>query len=127
MEEKLFALGETIIGAAMRVHSRLGPGLLENAYEACLHHELVKAGLDFARQVNVPIRYDGLTLDVGYRLDMVVNGLAVVELKAAEKLQPIHSAQLISYLRLRGYPLGYLLNFNVMHMGDGIRRHVNKL
>lgn len=127
MEEKLFALGETIIGAAMRVHSRLGPGLLENAYEACLHHELVKAGLDVARHVNVPIRYDGLTLDVGYRLDMVVNGLAVVELKAAEKLQPIHSAQLISYLRLRGYPLGYLLNFNVMHMGDGIRRHVNKL
>ena len=123
--EGLAPLGETIIGAAMRVHSALGPGLLENAYELCLVHELGKAGLKVSRQIALPIVYDGLRLEAGYRLDVVVEGKVVLELKSVEKLQPLHTAQLVSYLRLGHYPLGYLLNFNVAHMREGIKRVIN--
>ncbi len=122
MEENLHSLGEQIIGAAMRVHTALGPGLLESAYEICLFHDLSKAGLNVARQVDLPICYEGVSLNSGYRLDMLVEGKVVLELKAVEKLSSLHAAQLISYLRLGGYPMGYLLNFNVVHMRDGIRR-----
>lgn len=121
-EESLTGLGEAIIGAAMRVHSALGPGLLESAYEICLCHELNKAGLRVARQVALPIRYDGVELEAGYRLDLVVEGCVVLELKSVEKILPLHVAQLLGYLHLGGYAVGYLLNFNVLHMRDGIRR-----
>jgi len=126
MEESLRYLGEQIIGAAMRVHTALGPGMLESAYEVCLHHELSKSGLRVARQVDLPIEYDGLKMDSGYRLDLVVDDCVVLELKAVDKLNPLHTAQLISYLRLGQYPVGYLLNFNVVHMRDGIRRILNR-
>lgn len=122
MEENLQYMGEQIIGAAMRVHTALGPGLLESAYEACLFHDLSRLGLKVARQVDLPIYYDSVRLNSGYRLDVVVEGKIVLELKAVEKLSPLHAAQLISYLRLGAYPIGYLLNFNVVHMRDGIRR-----
>jgi GxxExxY protein len=118
-------LGEQIIGAAMRVHTALGPGLLESAYEACLAHELSKQGLSVGRQLPLPISYDGIELDCAYRLDVVVEGVIVLELKAVEKVLPIHSAQLISYLKLGNYPLGYLFNFNTVHLREGIKRLVN--
>lgn len=120
-------VGELIIGAAMRVHSALGPGLLENAYEACLAYELEKRGLSVKRQVPMPVSYEGVALDVGYRIDLLVSDAVVLELKAVEKVLPLHGAQLLSYLRLGGYKLGYLLNFNVPHMRDGIKRVVNGL
>lgn len=123
--EEFAPLGEKIIGAAMRVHSVLGPGLLESAYEICLFHELGKAGLSVFRQVALPIVYDSLRLDAGYRMDIVVEGKIVLELKSVELLQALHTAQLVSYLRLGHYPLGYLLNFNVARMREGIKRVVN--
>lgn len=123
--EEFAPLGEKIIGSAMRVHSVLGPGLLESAYEICLFHELGKAGLRVLRQVALPVVYDGLQLDAGYRLDIVVESKIVLELKSVDRLQALHTAQLVSYLRLGLYPLGYLLNFNVAHMRDGIKRVVN--
>ncbi|MBI1283620.1 MAG: GxxExxY protein [Thiobacillus sp.] len=125
MREALNHVGERIIGAALKVHTALGPGLLESAYEACLAHELSKAGLHTARQVALPLRYDGVELDCAYRLDLVVESLIVVELKSVEKLLPIHSAQLIAYLKMGQYPLGYLLNFNTLHLRDGVKRLIN--
>ena len=118
-------LGETIIGCAMKVHSALGPGLLESTYEACLVHELSKAGLTVARQIALPVRYDGIELEAAYRIDLLVNDFAIIELKVVEKLMPIHTAQILSYLKLSGRKLGYLLNFNVVHMRDGIKRVIN--
>ena len=118
-------IGEIIIGAAMKVHSALGPGLLESAYEACLVYELKKLSLDVKQQVPLPIVYDEVKLDIGYRLDLLVNDAMVLELKAVDKILPIHTAQLLSYLKLSGYRFGYLLNFNVVSMRDGIKRVVN--
>lgn len=126
MNNGLNEVGEQAIGAAIRVHSSLGPGLLESAYEICLHHELSKLGLDVQRQLPLPIVYDGVKLDAGYRLDLVVNRV-VLELKTVDKLQPIHTVQLLSYLRLGNYKLGYLLNFHVLSMRDGIKRVANNL
>jgi GxxExxY protein len=120
-------IGHGIIGAALKVHSAVGPGLLESAYETCLLYELEKQGLSVQRQVLIPIRYEELTIDNGYRTDLLVGGQVVVELKALETILPIHRAQLLSYLRLGGFKLGYLLNFNVAHMRDGIVRIVNGL
>jgi len=120
-------LGEKIIGAALKVHTALGPGMLESVYEACLAHELAQSGLSVKTQVPVPIVYGGAQMDAAFRLDILVEDLAVLELKAVESLLPIHKAQLISYLRLGDYPLGYLLNFNVAHMREGIKRVVGKL
>ena len=107
--------------ASPRVHSALGSGLLESAYEACLAHEIGKRGLGVERQLVLPLVYDGLRLDAGYRLDLLVEGCVVVEVKAVERLK----AQLISYLKLGGYRLGFLLNFHVMSMRDGIHRLIN--
>jgi GxxExxY protein len=121
------SIGETILGCAIKVHRALGPGLLENAYEACLAHELFKAGLAYKRQVILPVIYDGQKIDAGYRLDLLVADLVVVEVKAVEKLIELHHAQLLSYLKLGRYRLGYVLNFNVPVMKDGIRRLVNGL
>jgi GxxExxY protein len=118
-------IGHTIIGAALRVHSVVGPGLLENAYETCLIYELEKHRLPAQRQVLIPIRYEDLTIDNGYRVDLLVGARVVVELKAVEAILPVHRGQLLSYLKLGGFKLGYLLNFNVAHMRDGIVRMVN--
>lgn len=113
-------LATAIVDAAVRVHSILGPGLLESVYEACLTHELEKRGHKVERQVSIPIRYDDVILDAGLRLDMVVDGLAVLELKAVEQLLPVHEAQLLTYLKLSSLRLGFLLNFNVSLMKNGI-------
>ena len=120
-------VGDALLGAAMKVHSVLGPGLLESAYETCLVHELDNRGLDVKRQVALPLIYDGIKLDAGYRLDLLINDRIIVELKSVDKFLPIHTAQLLSYLKLSGLKLGYLLNFNVVHMRDGIKRIANGL
>ena len=111
----------------MRVHSALGPGLLEGAYEACLAHELRKRGLGVAVQVPLPVWYDGVKIELGYRLDMLVEDAVIVELKAVSKLAPLHEAQLLSYLRLSAHQVGLLINFHMPHLRDGIKRIVNNL
>ncbi len=116
-----------VVSSALKIHSALGPGLLESVYEACIAHELVKMGLKVERQVELPVLYDGLRLNVGFRLDIVVNKLVVIEIKASDGLLPIHTAQVLTYLKLGGYRLGMLLNFNVVHMRGGIKRVVNNL
>ena len=108
----------------MKIHSALSPGLLESAYAACLKHELIKRGLRVSCEVPLPVVYDGVRLDAGYRLDMVVEDTVVVELKAIEALAPIHQAQIISYLKLSGKPIGLLINFHSLHLKDGIKRFV---
>jgi GxxExxY protein len=113
------------IQAAMHVHSALGPGLLESAYQACLGLELAKRKLRARQQVALPITYDGILLDVGYRLDLLVEERVVVEIKAVDKLLPLHSAQLLSYLKLGRYHIGLLINFHSLHLRDGIKRLVN--
>ena len=116
-----------IVNAAMKVHSAVGPGLLESAYEACLLHELRSLGLDVKSQVSLPVAYDGVKIDVGYRVDLLVEDAVIVELKAVETLLPIHEAHLLSYLKLSGKRVGLLINFHVAHPKDGIKRMVNKL
>lgn len=113
-----------VIGCAMKVHSFLGPGLLESAYETCLVHELKKNGIKVLSQVALPVVYDGVNLDAGYRIDVLVEDRIVVELKAAENLTSLHQAQLMSYLKLSGNKVGLLINFNVVHLKDGIKRVV---
>jgi GxxExxY protein len=120
-------IGRRIIGCALRAHSELGPGLLENVYEICLAHELKKAGLAIDRQLVLPVKYDGLIIESGLRLDLLIEGRVVVEVKAIETLAVVHRAQLLSYLRLGDFRLGYLMNFNVAQMKDGIVRIANGL
>ena len=120
-------IGTAIIAAAMKVHAAVGPGLLESAYETCLLYELEKQGLPVCRQVSIPIRYEDLMIDNGYRIDLLVGDRVLVELKALETILPVHRAQLLSYLRLGRFKLGYLLNLNVARMRDGIVRLVNGL
>ena len=120
-------IGHAVIGAAMRVHSAVGPGLLESAYETCLVYELEKHRIGVRSQVSIPIRYEELTIENGYRIDLLVGGLVVVELKAVPAILPVHRGQLLSYLKLGGFRLGLMLNFNVAHMRDGIVRTVNGL
>jgi GxxExxY protein len=120
-------IGNAIIASAMKVHTAIGPGLLESAYETCLLYELEKRGLPVRRQALIPIRYEDLTIDNGYRIDLLVGDRVVVELKAIEAILPVHRGQLLSYLRLGGFKLGYLLNFHVAHMRDGIVRMANGL
>jgi GxxExxY protein len=115
---------ERIIGAAIDVHRALGPGLMESAYEECLAAELADRRLRFARQVPVPLVYKGRRLDCAYRIDFLVEFRVVVEIKALDRLQPIHEAQLLTYLRLGGWHIGLLLNFHVPVLRDGIRRLV---
>ena len=121
------AIGTQIVGAAIAVHSALGPGLLESAYELCLAHELLGRNLRVQNQICIPIRYDTVSIENGYRIDMLVNDAVVLELKVIETVLPVHRAQLLSYLRLGGFRLGYLLNFHVAHMRDGVIRIVNGL
>ena len=119
-------LTERIIGAAIEVHRHLGPGLLESAYEICLCHELSQMGLHFQRQVHLPVTYKGLKLDCGYKMDLVVEDLVVLEIKAIDDLLPIHAAQLLTYLKASGKPIGLLINFNVLVLKRGLRRIVNQ-
>ena len=114
-----------IITAAMKVHSALGPGLLESAYHACLLHELRKQDLHVASQVGLPVVYDGEKIELGYRMDLVVKGMVIVEVKSTEAIHPVHQAQLLSYMRLSGIRVGLLINFYVAHLRDGIKRMVD--
>ena len=116
-------LSGRIIGCALRVHSKLGPGLLESAYEACLCREFSLNGMRFARQVEMPLDYEGLHLDCGYRLDLLVDNQAIVEIKALPAIASIHRAQLLTYLRLSKVRLGLLINFNVNHLRHGLDAH----
>ena len=120
-------IGHKLIGSAIKVHSVVGPGLLESAYETCLIYELEKQRIPVRRQVAIPIRYEDLLIDNGYRVDLLVADRVIVELKAVEAILPVHRAQLLGYLKLGGFKLGYLLNFHVAQMRDGIVRMVNGL
>ena len=117
-------LTRSIIGAALDVHRALGPGLLESAYERCVAHELTLRGHAVSLQVPVPLRYRGLDLEVGYRMDLVVDGAVLVEIKAVEKLHPVITAQVLTYLKLSGLRAGLICNFHVELLKDGIRRVV---
>jgi len=117
-------LTETIIGAAMEVHKELGPGLLESSYEAAFAQELLLRGIHFERQKDMPVNYKGILLEVGYRLDVLIEDSVIVELKAVEKVQPIHEAQLITYLKHSKKRVGLLINFNVPLLKDGIIRRI---
>ncbi len=114
-----------IVDAAMKVHSTLGPGVLESAYEACLAYELTQRGLHVATQIGLPLIYEEVKLDVGYRIDLLVEDQVIVELKVVDQILPIHKAQLISYLKLSNRSLGLLINFHVEHLKNGIIRLVN--
>jgi GxxExxY protein len=123
--ERLDGITRSIIGAAIEVHRALGPGLLESAYEACLAFALVSCGLTVETQKPLPLVYHDVKLECGYRIDLLVAGSVVVEVKSVEALAPIHEAQIISYLKLSGCKVGLLINFNVCVLKDGIRRFVN--
>lgn len=122
---ELDSITGAIVDAAMRVHTALGPGMLESVYEKCLKHELVKRGLRVESQVWVPVIYDGVRIEGGYKIDLLVEDAVVVELKVVEQILDVHKAQLLSYLKLSDKRVGLLINFNVVHMRDGIRRLVN--
>ncbi len=124
-ELEINEITERIIGACIEIHKQLGPGLLESAYEECLCHELAVAGLRFERQKPLPVSYKSVHLDCGYRLDLVVQGKVIVELKTVDQLAPIHDAQLLTYLKLSGLTVGLLINFNVPVLKDGLKRIVN--
>jgi len=119
------AISRQIVDSAIKVHTALGCGLLESVYETCLAHELTARGLGVRKQVVMPIQYEGVTLDAGYRLDLLICEKVVVEIKAVERMLPLYAAQLLTYLKLGGYKLGLLLNFNTIHLRDGIRRVAN--
>jgi GxxExxY protein len=118
-------VGELVLGCALKVHKALGPGLLESAYETCLAHEIGKAGLEYERQRALPVVYDGLRIDAGYRIDLLVARRVVIEVKSVDKIVEVHRAQLLSYLKLGGFRVGYLLNFNVALLKSGVVRLVN--
>jgi GxxExxY protein len=120
-------LSHLVVGCALRVHSALGPGLLESAYEACLQFELIKSGLRVEAQKPLPLVYESVKLECGYRVDLLVESKLIIEVTSIEALAEIHFAQVLTYLRLSDLRLALLLNFNVVHMKDGIRRIVNKL
>ncbi len=124
-QQRLDGITEKIIGAAISVHRELGPGLLESAYEECVCFELSQLGLAFERQVPLPVRYKEVKLDCGYRMDIVVERLVIVEIKAVERIIPVHEAQLLSYLKLARLRVGLLLNFHTPVMKSGLKRIVN--
>ena len=124
MKEELNRLSEAVIGAAIAVHRELGPGLLESAYEACLEFELMDRGFRVRRQVKLPVIYRGVQIEAGFCIDLLINEMLILELKAVEHLARIHDAQLMTYLRLTKLHLGLLMNFNVLRLVDGIKRVV---
>jgi GxxExxY protein len=117
---------ERIIGAAIEVHRALGPGLLESAYQACLEYELAKRRIPFRRQVPLPVVYDNSRVECGYRIDLIVQNIVIVEVKSVEKFVPLHIAQMITYLKLNRTPVGLLLNFNTTSLRRGMRRIENR-
>ena len=117
-------ISHQVIKAALKVHSALGPGLLEKAYRVCLTHELRKAGFKVAVEVELPIQYDGVSVETGFRIDMLVNDLVIIELKPVEEISRVHLAQILSYMNLSKKSLGLIMNFNVTHLKDGIKRVV---
>ena len=121
-DERINRITGGIIGAAIEVHRTLGPGLLESAYKACLVHELRQQEIGVEQEKTLPVVYKGLTLDCGYRVDLLVAGVVMVELKAVDELTPLHEAHLLSYLKLSGCPVGLLINFNVGQLATGIKR-----
>ena len=123
---RLNLLTEQIIGAAIEVHRQTGPGLMESAYEECLCYELSQSGLAFKRQVPLAVTYKGIQLDCGYKMDLVVEDTVVLELKTVDHLLPVHSAQLLTYLKLSGKPIGLLINFNEPVLKKGLKRLVNQ-
>lgn len=120
-------IGENIVHCAIKIHRALGPGLLESVYQQCLAYELDKTGLTVACEVPIPVKYDKVSIDLGFRIDMMVQKAVVIENKTVEKLLPIHQAQLLTYLKLTNLQLGFLLNWNVTLMKHGIKRMVNNL
>ena len=116
-----------VIGAAIKIHTRLGPGLLEHTYRRCLAYELEKLGLKVCQEVTLDLRYDNLLVLGAYKLDLLVDDILVVEIKAVEKLQPVHHAQMITYLKLGRKPIGLLINFHAVRIADGLKRFVNHL
>ncbi len=125
-QDMLNRITDSIIGAAIQIHRALGPGLLESAYESCMAFELTEQhGREVERQKPLPVIYRGVSLDCGYRLDLFVDDLVIVELKAVDRLVPIHEAQMLSYLKLSGCKVGLLINFNVKILRNGIKRVVN--
>ncbi|MCH8318532.1 MAG: GxxExxY protein [Bacteroidetes bacterium] len=122
--QELEEIGKKIVHAAYLVHKALGPGLLEKVYEICLCHELIKMGLKVKRQVDIPIVYDGITFDEGLRLDVLVEDKVIIEIKAVDEINPVWGAQIISHLKLTKKRLGFLINFNVVNIGQGIKRFV---
>lgn len=119
-------IGRIVVNSAFKVHKELGPGLLEKVYEICLAHELTKAGISVARQLDVPVVYDGIIFKEGLRLDLLVGNEVIVEIKAIEIVNPVWQAQVISHLKLTGKQLGFLINFNTPLIKDGIQRFINK-
>jgi len=120
-------LSNRVIGAALTVHSTLGPGLFEVVYKICLQHELRKAGLRVCTEVPLPVTYDGIKLDIGYKADLIVENSLIVELKSVQHLAPLHRAQLLTYLKIAHLEVGLLLNFNTAHLKEGIVRMVNTI
>jgi GxxExxY protein len=123
--ERVNALTEAVIGAAIKVHKALGPGLLESVYLTCLLFELRRMGFTVRVNVPIPVTYDGIHLDLGFRLDVVVNDYLVLEIKSVKKLAPIHDAQVLTYLKLSGFPIALLMNFNVTLLKTGVKRRIN--
>ena len=120
-------IGRNIVHSAIKVHKALGPGLLESVYQRCLAYELEKVGLTVACEVPIPVRYDEVSIDLGFRIDMMIQQTVIIENKTVDKIAPIHEAQLLTYLKLTNLNLGFLLNWNVPLMKDGIKRMVNRL
>jgi len=120
-------IGRNIVHSAITVHKALGPGLLESVYQKCLAYEIEKVGLTVDCEVPLPVKYESVTIDAGFRIDMIVQNLIIIENKTVDKIAPIHEAQLLTYLKLTNLKLGFLLNWNVPLMKDGIKRMVNKL
>jgi GxxExxY protein len=125
--EEIETVATQIVDAIVAVHRELGPGLLESTYQACLAHELLNRGIDARCELELPVNYKGLSIDAGYRIDMLVANCVIVENKSVQALAPIHEAQLLTYLRLSGCKLGFLVNWNVPLVKDGIKRMVNRL
>ncbi len=124
LDERIEGIAKRVVHCGFRVHSILGPGLLESVYEVCFCHELKRAGLSFRRQLEVPVVYDGMRLEAALKIDVLVEDIIVCELKAVEFVLPVHRAQLLSYLRLTGRPLGFLINFHVPLFKQGIQRFI---
>jgi GxxExxY protein len=125
LDPRVEAIAATIVDSAILVHRELGPGLLESAYEVCLVHELTSHGLSVERQKSLPVCFRGVQIDVGYRLDLLVEGCVILELKAVDELTKVHYAQMLTYLKLSGHRLGFLINLNAVPLKNGIRRLVN--